>query len=110
MNFGAPAVSITRLADSDLTLPEVDGSRFYLKVDIILPIYMASHPIILKSHSYLVIKNLCAPDDHSKNAQKYFKLFQSLTMITYFELGILDGVSVSLVSPWPWRSAANQSD
>jgi hypothetical protein len=26
-------------------------------------------------------------------------------MITYLELGIADGVSVSLVSPWPWRSA-----
>jgi hypothetical protein len=34
-----------------------------------------------------------------KNTQKYFKQFQSLTMITYLELGITDGVSVSLVSP-----------
>jgi hypothetical protein len=33
-----------------------------------------------------------------KNTQKYFKQFQSLTMITYLELGITDGVSVSLVS------------
>jgi hypothetical protein len=31
-------------------------------------------------------------------------------MITWLELGITDGVSVSLVSPWPWRSAAKQSD
>jgi hypothetical protein len=31
-------------------------------------------------------------------------------MITYLELGITDGVSVSLVSPWPWRSAAKQSN
>jgi hypothetical protein len=31
--------------------------------------------------------------------QKYFKQFQSLTMITYLELGITNGVSVSLVSP-----------
>jgi hypothetical protein len=30
-------------------------------------------------------------------------------MITYLELGITDGVSLSLVSPWPWRSAAKQS-
>jgi hypothetical protein len=34
-----------------------------------------------------------------KNTQKYLKQFQSLTMITYLELGITDGVSVSLVSP-----------
>jgi hypothetical protein len=26
-------------------------------------------------------KNLCAPDDYSKNTQKYFKQFQTLTMI-----------------------------
>jgi hypothetical protein len=26
-------------------------------------------------------------------------------MITYLELGLTDGVSVSLVSPLPWRSA-----
>jgi hypothetical protein len=45
-----------------------------------------------------------------KTPQKYFKQFQSLTMITYLELGIADGVSVSLVAPWPWRSAAKQSD
>jgi ribosome-binding ATPase YchF (GTP1/OBG family) len=38
------------------------------------------------------------------------KQFQSLTKITYLELGITNGVSVSLVSPWPWRSAAKQSD
>jgi hypothetical protein len=35
----------------------------------------------------------------------YFKQFQSLTMITQLELGITDGVSVSLVSPWVWRLA-----
>jgi hypothetical protein len=29
-------------------------------------------------------------------------------MITYLELRLKDGVSVSLVSPWPWRSAAKQ--
>jgi hypothetical protein len=45
-----------------------------------------------------------------QNKQTYFKQFQLLTMITYFELGITDGVSVSLVSPWPWRSVAKQSD
>jgi hypothetical protein len=45
-----------------------------------------------------------------KNTKKYFKQFQWLTMITYLELGIKDGVSVSLVSPWLWRSAAKQSD
>jgi hypothetical protein len=33
-----------------------------------------------------------------KNTQEYFKQFQSLTMITQLELGITDGVSVSLVS------------
>jgi hypothetical protein len=34
--------------------------------------------------------------------------------ITYHDnvvkLGITDGVSESLVSPWPWRSCAKQSD
>jgi hypothetical protein len=45
-----------------------------------------------------------------QNTQKYFKKFQSLTMITELESGIADGVSVSVVSPWPWRSAAKQSD
>jgi len=30
---------------------------------------------------------------------QYFKQFQSPTMITQLELGITDGVSVSLVSP-----------
>jgi hypothetical protein len=40
--------------------------------------------------------------------EKYFKQFQSLTMISLLELGIIDGVSVSLVSPWPWRSATKQ--
>jgi hypothetical protein len=56
-------------------------------------------------------QKVCALDDHStRNTQKYFKQFQSLTMITQLELGITDGVSVSLVSPLPWRSAAKQSD
>jgi hypothetical protein len=36
-----------------------------------------------------------------KKMQKYFKQFQSLTKITKLELGITDGISVSLVSPWP---------
>jgi hypothetical protein len=40
--------------------------------------------------------------------QNYFKQFQSLAIITWLELGITDGVSVSLVSPWPWRSAVKQ--
>jgi hypothetical protein len=40
MNRIAPVVSITRLADGDLTFPEGDGSKFCLKVDTILPIYM----------------------------------------------------------------------
>jgi hypothetical protein len=39
--------------------------------------------------------------------QKYFKQFQSLTMITYLELGITDGVSVSLVSITVWRLAGD---
>jgi hypothetical protein len=41
---------------------------------------------------------------------QYFEQFQSPAMITYLELRIADGVSVSLVSPWLWRSAAKQSD
>jgi hypothetical protein len=36
-----------------------------------------------------------------QNTQKYFKQFQSLTMTTYLELGVTDGVRVSLVSPGP---------
>jgi hypothetical protein len=43
-----------------------------------------------------------------KNTQKYFKQFRSLTMIMYLESVISDGVSVSLVSPWPCRSAVKQ--
>jgi hypothetical protein len=55
-------------------------------------------------------KSLYAPDDYStKNMQKYFKHFQSLTMIKQLELGIIDGISMSLVSPWPWQSVAKQS-
>ena len=42
MNRITPVVSITRLADSDVTFPEGDGSRFCLKVDTILPVYMVS--------------------------------------------------------------------
>jgi hypothetical protein len=42
-----------------------------------------------------------------KNAQKYFKQFQSLTMITWLELGITDGVSVSIVSINVWRLAGD---
>jgi hypothetical protein len=53
-------------------------------------------------------KSLCTSDDYStKHKQKYFKQFQLLTMITYLELGITEGVIVSLVSPWSWRSAGN---
>ena len=57
MNRIAPAVSVTRLAECDLTFPERNGSMFSLKVDTIPPIYTVSHiyrllPIILKSHSY----------------------------------------------------------
>jgi hypothetical protein len=37
--------------------------------------------------------------------QKYFKQFQSLTLITQLELWITDGVSVSLVSINVWRLA-----
>jgi hypothetical protein len=51
-------------------------------------------------------QKVCSPYDYStKNMQKYFKQFQSLTMITQLELGITDGVSVSLVSINVWRWA-----
>jgi hypothetical protein len=57
---------------------------------------------------YRVIKSLCAPDDYStKNRQKYYKQFQSLTMLTYLELVITYGVSVSLVSVNVWRLAGD---
>jgi len=57
MNRISPAVSITRLAEGDLTFPEVDGSRFFLTVDTIPPVCMVSHlyslhPNILKSHNH----------------------------------------------------------
>jgi hypothetical protein len=45
-----------------------------------------------------------------KNTQKCPKQFQSITMATLLELGITDGVIISIVSPWPWWSAAKQSD
>jgi hypothetical protein len=38
-----------------------------------------------------------------KTHKKYFKQFQSLTMITYLELGITDGITVRLVSVYIWR-------
>lgn len=43
MNRGAPAVSITSLAESDLTFPEGSGSMFFLKVDTIPTIYVVPH-------------------------------------------------------------------
>jgi hypothetical protein len=39
--------------------------------------------------------------------QKYFKQFQSFTMITQLELGITDGDSVSLVSINVWWLAGD---
>jgi hypothetical protein len=45
-----------------------------------------------------------------KNKQKYLKQFQSLTMITLLELGITDGVSVSIVSINVWRLAGGTSN
>jgi hypothetical protein len=39
--------------------------------------------------------------------QKYFKQFQSLTLITHLELGITDGVSVSRVLMNVWRLAGD---
>ena len=34
----APVVSITRLAEADLTFPEGEGNRFFLKVKTMTPI------------------------------------------------------------------------
>jgi hypothetical protein len=48
---------------------------------------------------YRVIKSLCAPDDYNKKT--------SLTVLTYLELEITDGVSVSLVSINVWRLAGD---
>jgi hypothetical protein len=42
-----------------------------------------------------------------KNTQKYFKQFESLTMITQLELEITEGVSVGLVSINVWRLAGD---
>jgi hypothetical protein len=39
----APALSITNLAEGDLTSPEGSGAMFFLKFDTIPTIYMASH-------------------------------------------------------------------
>jgi hypothetical protein len=58
-----------------------------------------------------MIKNsLCTRLLQYKYTQTYFKQFQSLATIAELELWITDGVSVSLVSPWSWWSAAKQSD
>jgi hypothetical protein len=42
-----------------------------------------------------------------KNTQKYFKQVQSRTMITQLELGITDGVNVSLVLIDVWGLAGD---
>jgi hypothetical protein len=49
-------------------------------------------------------KSLFAPDDYITKTSKNI-LNRLIIMITYLELGIKGGVSVSLVSPWPWLSA-----
>jgi hypothetical protein len=70
-----------------------------------------SSSVLIKIYSTWQSKRVCAPDDYStKNTQNYFKQFQALTMITYLELGITYGVSVSLVSPLARRSVAKQSN
>jgi hypothetical protein len=71
-------------------------------------VYVHTHK---HTHTYRVFKKLLYTLWlQCKNTQEYFKQFQSLTMITYLELGITDGVGVSLVPSWPSRSAAKQSD
>jgi hypothetical protein len=45
-----------------------------------------------------------------KARRDIFNQLQLRPMITELQLRITDGVSVSLMSPWPWRSAAKQSD
>jgi hypothetical protein len=45
--------------------------------------HFSSESIVVTDTSTGRSKSLCAPDDYSiKNKQKYFKEFQSLTMIT----------------------------
>jgi hypothetical protein len=57
---------------------------------------------------YRVIKTcLCTWWLQYKKHAKNVKQFQSLTMTTWLKLGITDGVSVSRVYTWPWRSAAS---
>jgi hypothetical protein len=48
-------------------------------------------------------KSLCTRWLQYKNAQKYFKQFQSLAMIMYLELELSDGANMSLVSIKFWR-------
>jgi hypothetical protein len=45
-------------------------------------------------------QNVCSPDDDysTKKTQKYFKQFQSLTIITQIQLGITDGIGCWLVA------------
>jgi hypothetical protein len=63
---------------------------------------------ICGGREYRVIKkSLCTLWLQYKNTQKYFKQFQSLTVITYLELGITDGISVSLVSINVWSLAGD---
>jgi hypothetical protein len=66
------------------------------------------HPIeYFKQYYRMIKKTLCTWWLQLKNTQKYFKQFQTLTVITQLELGKTDGVSVSLVSINAWRLAGD---
>jgi hypothetical protein len=87
----------------------------HLRWPLIFEIHKEHFHILLVTFIYNLIQGDQKVPVHlmitvQKTHKKYFKQFQSLTTITQLELGITDGVSVSLVSPWPWRSAAKQSD
>jgi hypothetical protein len=66
------------------------------------PFYIQVNTIFIIQGDKRVSVNLMIT---AQKTQKYFKQFQSLTMITLLELGITDGVSVSLVSIKVWRLA-----
>jgi hypothetical protein len=93
-----------------ISLPENVPILRRTERDIIINIYWSSSKLsfILVRFYYRVIKkSLCTWWLQYKNTQKYFKQFQSLTMITLLELGITDSVSVSLVSINVWRLAGD---
>jgi hypothetical protein len=116
------------LAHADMTRSTVSSNclqslrlllvRFVINIiGIIIESYTRVYVCITASIRLSAVQNrytgfLCTWWLQYKNTKKYFKRFQSLTMITWLELGITDGVGVSLCPPGPgwwavWRLAGD---